>query len=60
MVGIITELKKVFGQLQTNANSILLTEETINEKVLKKLKKLKSVRDKDFVNLFENNFRFFR
>ena len=53
-----TELKKVFGQLQMDANSILFTEETINENVLKKLKKSKYVRDKDFVNLFANNVDF--
>ena len=53
-----TELKKVFGQLQMDANSILFTEETINKNVLKKLKKSKYVRDKDFVNLFENNVDF--
>ena len=58
LVGIMTELKKVFRQLQTNAKGVLFIEETINEKVLKKLKKSKYVRDKDFVNLFENNIDF--
>ena len=37
----------------------LFTEETINRKVLKKLKKSKYVRYRDFVNLFENNIDFF-
>ena len=58
LVEIMTELKKVFRQLQTNAKGVLFTEETINEKVLKKLKKSKYVRDKDFINLFENNIDF--
>ena len=53
-----TELKKFFGQLQMDAKSVLFTEETINKKVLKKLKKSSYVRDKDFVNLFENNVDF--
>ena len=53
-----TELKKVFRQLQTDAKRVLFTEETINKKVLKKLKKSKYVREKDFVNSFENNIDF--
>ena len=50
-----TELEKSFGQLQVDAKSVLFTEETINKKVLKKLKKWSYV---DFVNLFENNIDF--
>ena len=53
-----TELKKVFRILQTDAKRVLFTEETINKKVLKKLKKSKYVREKDFVNSFENNIDF--
>ena len=53
-----TELKKVFRILQTDAKRVLFTEETINKKVLKKLKKSRYVRDKDFANLFENNIDF--
>ena len=53
-----TELKKVFRQLQMDAKSILFTKEIINKKVLKKLKKSKYIRDKDFVNLLENNTDF--
>ena len=34
-----TKLKKLFKKLQTDANSILFTQETINEKLLKKIKK---------------------
>ena len=57
-MGIMTELKKVFRQLQMDAKSILFTKEIINKKVLKKLKKSKYIRDKDFVNLLENNIDF--
>ena len=39
------ELKKLFQKLQTDTKSILFTEETINDKVLKKLKKLEYVKD---------------
>ena len=33
------ELKQLFKKLQTDAKNVLVTEETINDKVLKKLKK---------------------
>ena len=33
-----TELKKLFKKIQTEAKTVLFTEETINDKVLKKLK----------------------
>ena len=33
------ELKKLFKKLKTDAKSVLFTEETINDKVSKKLKK---------------------
>ena len=39
------ELKNVFRHLQADAKNVLFTEETINEKLLKKLKKSKYVRD---------------
>ena len=39
------ELKKLFQKLQTDTKSILFTEETINDKVLKKIKKLEYVKD---------------
>ena len=32
------ELKKLFKKIQTEAKTVLFTEETINDKVLKKLK----------------------
>ena len=45
------ELKKLFKKLQTDAKSVLFTEETINEKILKKLKKSRYNKDIEFVNL---------
>ena len=50
-----TNLKKLFKKLQSDAKSVLFTEEIINEKMLKKLKKSTYVRDKEFVNLFVNS-----
>ena len=50
-----TNLKKLFKKLQSDAKSVLFTEEIINEKMIKKLKKLTYVRDKEFVNLFANS-----
>ena len=41
LVEVMTELKKLFNKLQTEANSILFTQETINEKLIKKTKKVK-------------------
>ena len=46
-----TELKKLFKKLQTDAKSVLFTEETINDKILKKLKKSRYNKDTEFVNL---------
>ena len=37
---------------------MLLTEETINDKVLKKLKKSRYNKDIEFVNLFQSNIDF--
>ena len=50
-----TSLEKLFKKLQTDAKSMLFTEETINEKMLKKLKKSTYVRHKEFVNLSVNS-----
>ena len=41
-----TELKKLFKKLQTDANSISFTQATINEKLMKKLKYSKYDKDK--------------
>ena len=53
-----TELKKLFKKLQTDAKSMLFSEEIINDKVLKKLKKSKYNKDIEFVNLFKSNIDF--
>ena len=53
-----TELKKLFKKLQTDAKSILFSEEIINDKVLKKLKKSKYNKDIEFLNLFKSNIDF--
>ena len=45
-------IKKLFKNLQTDSKSVLFTEEQINEKILKTLKKSKYEKDKVFVNLF--------
>ena len=50
-----TNLKKLFKKLQSDAKSVLFTEEIINEKMIKKLKKLTYVRDKESVDLFANS-----
>ena len=51
------ELKKLFKKLQTDAKSVLFTEET-NDKVFKKLKKSRYSKDIEFANLFKNNIDF--
>ena len=52
------ELKKLLKKLQTDAESVLFTEEKINDKVLKKLKKSKYNKDIEFTNLFKSNIDF--
>ena len=52
------ELKKLFKKLQTDAKSVLFTEKTINDIVLKKLKKSIYNNDIDIVNLFKSNIDF--
>ena len=47
------ELKKLVKELQTDAKSVLFTEQKINDKVLEKLKKSKYGKDIQFVNLFK-------
>ena len=49
------KLKTLFRNLQTDAKSVLFTEEKINEKLFKKLKKSKYDKDITFVNLFDGN-----
>ena len=51
-------LKKLFRRLQTDANSALFTEENINDKLLKKIKKSRCEKDIEFVKLFERNVNY--
>ena len=41
--------KKLFKWLQTDAKSFLLTEENLNDKLLKKIKKSRYKKDTEFV-----------
>ena len=56
--GTMIEPKKLFKKQQTDAKNVLFTEETINDKILKKLKKSKYNKDIEFVNSFKNNIDF--
>ena len=55
---IMIELRNLFKKLQAVANNVLFREETINDKVLKKLKKSKYNKDIEFVNLLKSNIDF--
>ena len=46
------ELKKLFNTLQIDSKSVLFVQDQINDKLLKKLKKSKNKKDKEFVNSF--------
>ena len=46
------ELKKLFNRLQVDSKSVLFVQDQINDKLLKKLKKSKYKKDKEFVNSF--------
>ena len=46
------ELKKLFNKLQVDSKSVLFVQDQINNRLLKKLKKSKYKKDKDFVNSF--------
>lgn len=48
------KFKKLFNALQTDSKRVLFTEENINEKVLKRLKKSTYINDNEFVNLFND------
>ena len=50
-----SKLKKLFKFLQTDAKSILFTEEKVNNKLLKKLNRSEYEKDKRFANLFNKN-----
>ena len=49
------ELKKLFRRFQTDTESVLFTEENINDKLLKKSEKLKYEKYIEFVKLFDSN-----
>ena len=44
------KLKKLFNALQVDSKSVLFVQDQINDKLLKKLKKPKYKKDKEFVN----------
>ena len=46
------KVKRLFNKLQTDIKSMLLIQEEINDKLLKKLKNSKYKNDKEFVNSF--------
>ena len=52
------ELIKISKSLQTDAKCVLLTEENINDKLLKRIKKSKYEKDIEFVKLFDRNISF--
>ena len=53
------ELKNLFKKLQTDAKSVLFAKfSSINDKILKKLKKSRYNKDIEFVNLFKSNIDF--
>ena len=53
-----SNLKKLFKNLQTDSKNILFTEEKLDDKLLKKLNKSLYKKDKEFVNLFNRNVDF--
>ena len=46
------KLKKLFNILQLDSKSTLFVQDQLNDKLLKKLKKSKYIKDKEFVNSF--------
>ena len=53
------EVKKLFRRLQTDAESVLFTEENINDKLLKKIKNQDmKLFDILFIKLFDRNVNF--
>ena len=53
-----SRVMKLFNSLETEPKSVLFTEEKIDDKVLKKLKKSFCKKDKEFVDLFNSNVDF--
>ena len=48
---ILKEARKIFNSLKTDPNSVLFSEERIGQKVLKKLKKSKYLKDSQLLQL---------
>ena len=46
------KLKKLFIKLQVDTKSVLFVQDQINDKLLKKRKKSKYKKDKEFINIF--------
>ena len=53
-----SNLKKLFKNLQTDSKSVSFTEEKKNDKVIKRLKRSLYKKDKEFVNVFNSNVDF--
>ena len=53
-----SNLKKLFKNLQTDSKNVLFTEGKLDDKLLKKLNKSLYKKDKEFVNLFNRNVDF--
>ena len=53
-----SNLKKLFKNLQTDSKNVLFTEEKLDDKLLKQLNKSLYKKDKEFVNLFNRNVDF--
>ena len=51
-------IKKLFRRVQTDAKSVLFTEENINDKLLRKIKKSRYEKDIEFAKLFDRNLNF--
>ena len=52
---LLVQAKNIFEELKTDKNSVLFTEDKINDRIFKKLKKSKYVKDKEPVNLIMLN-----
>ena len=53
-----SNLKKLFKNLQTDSKNVLFTKRKLDDKLLKKLNKSLYKKDKEFVNLFNRNVDF--
>ena len=53
-----SNLKKLFKNLQTDSKNVLFTKGKLDDKLLKKLNKSLYKKDKEFVNLFNRNVDF--